>query len=107
MYETQVEVKKMGEGTSASGDAGLIDRVRNAILKCDCFKEIRETVPGGGSEDATWMMRRVQEGGGQAVYMALGADIAAPHHNGRFDLDESCMILGVKALDAIVDELIR
>ena len=105
MYETQVEIKKMGEGTTASGDAGLIDKVRKAILKCDCFKEIRETVPGGGSEDATWMMRRMQETGGQATYMALGAEIAAPHHNGSFDIDESSMILGVKALDAVVEEL--
>ena len=51
------------------------------------------------------MMRRVQELGGQATYLALGSNIAAPHHNGCFDIDESSMILGVKALTVIVGKL--
>ncbi|MDR1730483.1 MAG: amidohydrolase [Synergistaceae bacterium] len=105
MYETEVRVIKTGEGTNASGDAPLVAKVREAIQELGCFKEIRETVQGGGSEDATWMMRRVQEQGGQATYLALGSDIAAPHHNGGFDVDESSMLKGVKALVAIVEKL--
>ena len=72
----------------------------------DCFREVVDTVRAGGSEDATWMMRRVQEQGGQATYMALGSDITAPHHNGRFDLDERSMILGVRAVAAIAENLL-
>lgn len=107
MYETTVRVSKTGEGTNASGDEALVRKVGEAIKNLGCFKEIRETVQGGGSEDATWMMRRVQESGGQATYLALGADITAPHHNGGFDVDESSIILGVKALVAIVEKLIQ
>lgn len=105
MYETDVHVTKTGSGTTAAGDAALINKVRKAVQASGYFKELRETVQGGGSEDATWMMRRVQEQGGLATYMALGADIKAPHHNGRFDLDESSIILGVKVLVSIVEEL--
>jgi aminobenzoyl-glutamate utilization protein A len=105
MYETEVRVTKTGEGTTASGDAALVAKIGPVLEKLGCFREIRETVQGGGSEDATWMMRRVQENGGQATYMALGSDIAAPHHNGCFDIDESSIALGVRALVAIVENL--
>ncbi|MDR3265910.1 MAG: amidohydrolase [Synergistaceae bacterium] len=105
MYETEVRVIKTGEGTTASGDAALVAKAGAAVRKLGCFREIRDTVQGGGSEDATWMMRRVQETGGQATYLALGADIAAPHHNGCFDIDEGSLVPGVKALVAIVEEL--
>jgi aminobenzoyl-glutamate utilization protein A len=107
MYETEVVLTKTGAGTDAAGDAPLVAKVGEAIREAGLFQEILETVQGGGSEDATWMMRRVQELGGQATYLALGSTIAAPHHNGCFDIDESSMILGVKALFAIVGKLVR
>jgi aminobenzoyl-glutamate utilization protein A len=84
-----------------------VAKAGEAIRESGLFREVAETVQGGGSEDATWMMRRVQELGGQATYLALGSNIAAPHHNGCFDIDESSMILGVKALVAIIDKLMQ
>jgi len=105
MYGVEVEVSKTGAGTDAFGDAALIEKVEKAIKASGLFREILETTRAGGREDATWMMRRVQESGGQALYMTLGSDINAPHHNGGFDIDESTMILGVKALVAVVEEL--
>ena len=39
------------------------------------------------------------------MFLVLGSDIAASHHNGSFDVDESSMTPGVKALVAIVEEL--
>jgi aminobenzoyl-glutamate utilization protein A len=105
MYGTEVKVEKTGAGTNADSDAPLVAKVGKAIRELGIFREVRDIVQAGGSEDATWMMRRVQELGGQAIYMALGSDIAAPHHNGAFDIDESALILGVKALAAIVKNL--
>ena len=107
MYGVDVKLQKEGAGTDAFGDAVLAERVEKAISKTGLFKEIRKTVRLNGSEDATWMMRRVQENGGQALYMILGSDISAPHHNGKFDIDESRIILGVKAFVAIVEELME
>ena len=107
MYGTEVAVTKTGAGTDAVGDAPLVAKIGNAVRKLGIFQEVLETVQGGGSEDATWMMRRVQELGGQASYLALGADIAAPHHNGCFEIDEGSMVLGVKALSAIASELMQ
>ena len=101
-----VTLVKTGAGVTASGDAALIARAGKAVRALNCFEEVVETVQGEGSEDATWMMRRVQEQGGLATYMALGSDITTPHHNGRFDLDERSMILGVRAVAAIAENLL-
>lgn len=107
MYGTTVELERTGAGTTACGDAELVSLAGEAVRALNCFEEVVETVRGGGSEDATWMMRRVQEGGGQATYMALGSDIAAPHHNGRFDLDERSIVPGVRAMVAVTERLLN
>jgi aminobenzoyl-glutamate utilization protein A len=106
MYGTDVKVEKTGTGTDADGDATLVAKIGDAVRELGVFRGILDIVPAGGSEDATWMMRRVQELGGQAAYMVLGADIAAPHHNESFDIDESALVPGVMALEAIVKKLI-
>ena len=106
MYGVRVELSKAGEGTTARGDEELIRRVGAALRASGIFRSVLDTVRAGGSEDATWFMRRVQERGGEAAYMALGADIAAPHHNGRFDVDERGMILGARAMAAIAESLL-
>ena len=106
MYGTTVELVKAGAGTTASGDEELVARAKESVLALNCFREVVDTVRAGGSEDATWMMRRVQEQGGRATYMALGSDITAPHHNGRFDLDERSIIQGVRAVAAITEGLL-
>ena len=106
MYGVKVELTKAGQGTTATGDAPLVKRALEAVKALSLFEHVEETARAGGSEDATWMMRRVQENGGQATYMALGSDITAPHHNGRFDLDERSMLLGVRAVTAIVEALL-
>ena len=106
MYGVRVELSKAGEGTTARGDEELIRRVGAALRASGLFRNVLDVVRAGGSEDATWFMRRVQERGGEAVYMALGADIAAPHHNGRFDVDERGMLPGARAMAAIAESLL-
>ena len=106
MYGVKVELTKAGQGTTARGDEPLVRRAAEAVRALNLFKCVEETVRAGGSEDATWMMRRVQQNGGEATYMALGSDIAAPHHNGRFDLDERSLLLGVRAMTSIAEALL-
>jgi aminobenzoyl-glutamate utilization protein A len=107
MYGTEVAVTKTGAGTDARGDAPLVEKIASAVREAGLFDSVFDLVQAGGSEDATWMMRRVQEGGGQAAYTVLGADISAPHHNGSFDVDEKTFVLGVKALTAVVKKLME
>ena len=75
------------------------------MRELNIFDRVDDLIHSGGSEDAAWFMKRVQSHGGQAVYMGLGSNIKAPHHNGKFDIDESSILKGVKALTAIVKDL--
>jgi aminobenzoyl-glutamate utilization protein A len=52
----------------------------------------------GGSEDATFLMRRVQETGGEAAYVAVGTDHPGGHHTATFDVDERSLRIGVDVL---------
>ena len=64
----------------------------------DMLIEVAKTVPGinnirpdgnfGGSEDISVLGKRVQAHGGKAAFFICGADRAAGHHQGSFDIDE-------------------
>lgn len=72
--------------------------------------EITNYVPESGfsgSEDATYLMARVQAHGGKAAYMCIGCDIAAPHHNNKFNIDERSLLIGLKLYVSIVWEMLK
>ena len=54
----------------------------------------------GASEDAGFLIERVQQNGGQAAYLILGANLAAPHHHPEFDFDEAVLEHGVALLES-------
>ena len=54
------------------------------------------------------MMRRVQERGGLAANIGLGADLGGwGHHTAEFDIDEEALPLAVKLLVAATLDLQR
>ena len=59
----------------------------------------------GGSEDATYLMRRVQADGGVAAYVGIGTDHPGGHHTATFDVDEESLDIGVTVLADAVREL--
>jgi aminobenzoyl-glutamate utilization protein A len=42
-----------------------------------------------------YFMSRVQENGGQAAYAIIGTELAAGHHESRFDFDEAVLCRAV------------
>jgi aminobenzoyl-glutamate utilization protein A len=49
------------------------------------------------------MMRRVQERGGLATNIGIGADLGGwGHHTAEFDLDERALRVAVRLLSAVV-----
>ena len=69
MHGCTSEMKVMGSAYSLTSDQALMDRVRRV-----CEENLHLPVSGttssrnGGSEDVSYMMRRVQEQGGQAQH---------------------------------------
>ena len=102
MYGVEHRLTLQGESTTACSDGELIERILEAARSAGGFSHLRRTAEAGGSDDAAWMMRRVQERGKQASYLILGTDLAAGHHNGRFDFDESVLLQGVRLLEGVV-----
>lgn len=60
-----------------------------------------------GSEDIGFMMNRVQERGGQAVYMRTMTKMASPQHTVMFDVDENVLAKGVIVFSALAYSLLK
>jgi aminobenzoyl-glutamate utilization protein A len=70
--------------------------VRAQAEKLAEVNHVSDCIDAGGSEDATYMMQRVQENGGLATYLVIGTTLAAGHHNEKFDIDERVMGIAIK-----------
>jgi aminobenzoyl-glutamate utilization protein A len=63
---------------------------------------------GGGSEDYTYMMERVQSKGGLATFMGLGADLGGwSHHTDHFDIDEQALVKGVAIFSLVANKKLK
>ena len=106
MYGCSVQHEIKGYASSVVSDKELSELICRGISKVSEITEILPSVHTTASEDVGYMMKKVREHGGYAAYMGIGADIAAPHHNEKFDLDERAITIGVKAYLSILSEFI-
>jgi aminobenzoyl-glutamate utilization protein A len=88
MYECELELTEMGTAAGGSSDRALADRIESIARQTAGFT-VRAPEESGGSEDITLMMARVQEQGGLATNVGIGANLGGwGHHTARFDIDE-------------------
>ncbi|EBZ1027986.1 amidohydrolase [Salmonella enterica subsp. enterica serovar Muenchen] len=102
-FNLRFEHEVMGEAIDLHNDTELIDLV-SRIARDEVGLSLREG-EFGGSEDATLLVRRVQEHGGKAIYFVLGSDISAGHHESCFDFDESSLLSGVRIFTGCISML--
>jgi aminobenzoyl-glutamate utilization protein A len=107
MHDVSVEIQVTGRATSARCDSALVDEVRQVAATVPAVHSVSHVRPFGASDDATLMMRRVQERGGTAVYLGIGAQLSAAHHTAGFDIDEACLPNGVEVLFRLVNRLLE
>lgn len=105
MHGCTYTTQKMGAATTATCDEALVSIVHDMAKSIDGFSNIVNTHKLGGSEDASLMMERVQSHGGLATYMFFGSEIAAGHHNSKFDFDESVLKRGFDLYTRLVQRL--
>lgn len=98
MYGAELAIKKQGETITAESDETLAKLVSDEALSVSGVTkaELYRKMPG--SDDACWLMREAQKGGGLATYICVGADTPAGHHNGAFDLDEAALPIALELL---------
>ena len=107
MHGCTVEYKIMGAAESLSSDEALALRMRETWRNCGFPVSDTLMMSLGGSEDYSYMMNRVQQQGGQALFFRAMSACAAGAHNRRFDFDEVFLQNGVKLFCTAVYDLMK
>jgi aminobenzoyl-glutamate utilization protein A len=100
-HDVAVAVDSIGSATTAPCDEAAVARVAEAARGVAAVTDVLTGHQAGVSDDATWLMRAVQDAGGAATYLVVGCSSPAPHHNPEFDLDERCLPIAADVLDAV------
>ena len=98
MHDCDVEVSTLGEAPSASSDDALAGLVRESAGDVAGVTSIADSDDLGGSEDATYLMNRVQKRGGLACYLGVGTDHPGGHHTTDFDVVEDDIAIGIDVI---------
>ncbi len=107
MHGCTCSYKVMGSADSIVSTPELCQRIQEV-----CRRELNYSCPdylmlSPGSEDFSYMMNRVREQGGQATFIRVCADTAAPGHNRRFDFSEESLAKTVNVFCVIVADLMK
>ncbi|MBY7144419.1 amidohydrolase [Virgibacillus sp. NKC19-3] len=101
MHDLSYETEVIGNALTLTCDEELINVVTEEAAQIPMFHRIQDYHKGGGSEDASFLINRVQENGGKGTYMLVGTTISAPHHNQAFDIDEQVLVPTIHLLEQI------
>ncbi|WP_277540537.1 amidohydrolase [Haloarcula laminariae] len=105
MHGCESELATLAEAPSAESDAALADVVYAVAEGVEGVDSVVHSAPLGGSEDATYLMERVQERGGRASFVGVGTDHPGGHHTPTFDVDERSLAIGVDVLAGAIEQL--
>ncbi|MBF9002749.1 M20 family metallo-hydrolase [Vibrio nitrifigilis] len=103
MYDIDYHLDVVGAAQRSVPSPEWVSFIENKAQQLGCFKQVHNGFGGAaGSEDATYLMERVKEHGGQATYMIFGTELAACHHNDKFDFNETVLENALRMLTTIV-----
>jgi aminobenzoyl-glutamate utilization protein A len=101
MQDCTYEIIPMGEAPSGKSDAAMMKLVEETAKEIGGY-DILDSEESGGSEDFTYMMAKVQENGGKAVNIGIGADkIGGGAHTYNFDVNEEALKSAIVLLSAL------
>ncbi|SDZ76971.1 aminobenzoyl-glutamate utilization protein A [Haloplanus vescus] len=107
MHDCEVSVTGGGRAPSGESDdelAAVVGAVAEATPGVD---SVLDTDSLGGSEDATYLMRHVQERGGLASFVCIGTDHPGGHHTPTFDVDEETIRIAIDVFGETIERLGR
>jgi aminobenzoyl-glutamate utilization protein A len=107
MHDCEVSIKTGAEAPSATSDGELVSVVADVAGDTAGVERVLERDDLGGSEDATFLMKKVQENGGTACYVGVGTDHPGGHHTATFDVDEASIGHGIDVLAGAIERLGR
>jgi aminobenzoyl-glutamate utilization protein A len=98
-HDVDYRIRRQGEAIAIHNSPALVHTV--TLLASQLGFNVIHQRPFGASDDAGFLLERVQKSGGQAAYLVLGADLSAGHHASQFDFDEQALEKGLELLDAL------
>ena len=107
MHDCDVTVSIDSESPRIDSDPGLAEVIANVGTRMARVDTVIPSQAFGASEDATYLMQRVQENGGLASYIIVGTDHPTNHHTPTFDVDDESLDVGVELLTETVIDLGR
>ncbi|WP_280586120.1 amidohydrolase [Halorubrum sp. Boch-26] len=107
MHGCRGTVDVVSESPRADSDPELQALVTEIAEDVDGVDTVIPAADFGASEDATFLMERVQEEGGLATYLIVGTDHPTSHHTPTFDVDERSLRHGVDVLVGAIRDLER
>lgn len=102
MHDVEFETSLYGKTTTFTADDGMVTAVAQAAEGVEGVDTVVERAPIGASEDASFLIERVQEEGGVGTYVGIGASNPFGHHTSKFDIDEDALKIGV---DVVVETI--
>ncbi|WP_299333279.1 amidohydrolase [Haloplanus sp.] len=107
MHDCEVEIERAGRAPGGESDADLAAVVADAAAEVEGVDSLLDNAKLGGSEDATYLMRHVQQRGGLAAYVGVGTDHPGGHHTPTFDVDERSIRIAVDVFTETIERLGR
>jgi aminobenzoyl-glutamate utilization protein A len=107
MYKCTHSIEVTGGSESGESSQEMIDLVYEAAQDVPFYNNIIKLKDLGGGEDYAHMMSEVQKAGGVGTYMQVGVNIAAGHHNNRFDLDEADLLPATELLSYVMYKVLK
>lgn len=102
MHDVEYETTLYGKTTTFDADKELVTLVADAVRPIESVTAVKKREQMSVSEDASYLIRRVQKEGGEATYIGIGANTPSGHHTPCFDIDEEALEIGV---DVVVETL--
>ncbi len=110
MHQCSARLRSAGSAPGAVSNEGLVKRIADAATALGL--EITDDNRTGISEDFTWMMRHVQDSGGMASMIGVGARPPLPFkgnerpayqpHTPDFDFDETALLHAVRLISSVI-----
>ncbi|WP_344588410.1 amidohydrolase [Actinomadura vinacea] len=101
-HEVGVRIERIGAATTADCDPAAVRAIAAAARSLPAVTRVLDDHRFGASDDATFLMRAVQERGGEATYLVVGASSPAPHHSPGFDIDEACLAIAADVVERAI-----
>ena len=107
MHGCAADFEVVSESPRADSDEALVECVADVATEVEGVEQVVPWADFGASEDATFLMEKVKENGGKAIYSIVGTDHPTSHHTPTFDVDERTMPMAIALLTESIHRVAR